>query len=252
MNDFIGAVWQAVRWPVWSVTAAGGAFLAYHAGKRVYDDVHERRTQARRDRIELDDLEQARQLASIRTIQADARGRYPLLYGTSGVIRDPASLRSFTLDAVLERWPYLDRVQVELEALRQLVTMNVPNSYHNEHIVGDQLGAGEQEGDQVEPEIVTLGKHSSTLDALLTKYSFRPSLHNILIGEYVDQEANEIKPLTLSIPHSVHILCTGASGLGKSTLLEAIALQLAGLAGVQLAAVDYGSGTFDALEGALR
>ena len=40
--------------------------------------------------------------------------------------------------------------------------------------------------------------------------------------------------------------------MGKSTLLESMALQLAGLPGVDLAAVDYGSGTFDSLEGALR
>ena len=42
----------------------------------------------------------------VRTIQADAAGRYPLLYGVNGLIRDPNSLRLFTLDTVRKTVEY--------------------------------------------------------------------------------------------------------------------------------------------------
>lgn len=93
---------------------------------------------------------------------------------------------------------------------------------------------------------------SATIGDLMQRYSFTPTLDRILIGETVDETTNQIAPLTLSIPASVHIVCTGASGLGKSTLLEAVAFQLAMVDNVQLAAVDYGSGTFDALASRLQ
>lgn len=89
-----------------------------------------------------------------------------------------------------------------------------------------------------------------TLTAMMRRYDFQPRLHSILIGEYVDKN-NTVQPLTLDIPKSVHVLNVGGSGLGKSTLEEAIAIQLSQLPNVRIAAIDYGSGTFDRLEPAL-
>ena len=89
---------------------------------------------------------------------------------------------------------------------------------------------------------------TSTLGHLFDKYAHQPDLRHVLIGETVDEATNQVMPLLLNIPDSVHVLLTGASGLGKSTLIEAIALQLAGLQDVRLAAIDYGSGTFDGVE----
>ena len=86
-----------------------------------------------------------------------------------------------------------------------------------------------------------------SLTTIMSKYNFSPRLHQVLIGETVD-ESGKILPLTLDLPKSVHVLNTGASGFGKSTLVEAVAIQLVGLPGVKIAAIDYGSGTFDMLE----
>lgn len=102
--------------------------------------------------------------------------------------------------------------------------------------------------EQLEAEIPQVELGSTTIGDLVKKYAFKPSLRNVLIGEQVDEVTNQVVPLTLDIPSSVHILCTGASGLGKSTLLESIAMQLAMSDGIWLAAIDYGSGTFDRLE----
>ncbi|NIV31742.1 MAG: hypothetical protein GWN58_20330 [Anaerolineae bacterium] len=231
-----GTFWDAVKTGAILAGTGGGLVLAYNLGKNIYDDVHERRVKWRQDQITLDDLEQQRQLANVRTIQADAKGRYPLLYGVNGLIRDPNSLRAFTLDAVRETWPAIER----LDAIARVV------------LAGGGWPAAPAQAQLLEAQAVpavTLGP--STLAGLLDKYHFTPRLHRVLIGEYIDDDG-QAHALTLDIPKSVHVLATGGSGLGKSTLLEAMALQLAGLEGVQLAAVDYGSGTFDGLESALH
>lgn len=215
--------------------ALGALAVAYQLGKTVYDDVHERWVKARQDRATIVDLEQQVKLSNVRTLKPDRSGRLGVAYdGTT--FRDMDNLRTYTQLTTVYLAPMLEKV----DAIHRLVT------------AGGWPAASTQ-GQLLEPgpamQAATLGP--STLGTLLDKYHFAPRLHQVLIGEYIDDQG-KAQPLTLDIPKSVHVLCTGASGLGKSTLLETIALQLAGLQGVQLAAIDYGSGTFDGLEDALH
>jgi hypothetical protein len=209
----------------------------YNRALTVYDDLHERWRKARHDRLTLDHIAAQNSLHKVREIRADERGRYPILYGENGILRDPNNLRAFTLSTVLERWPELEHLDAMHRQLCAMAGLSAPTQ------ALEQITRGTA-------PIINLDK--TTLDHLMVKHSFRPRLHEVLIGETLDPETGTIRPLTLDLPKSVHVLCTGGSGLGKSTLLEAIALQLVGLDGVAMAAVDYGSGTFDGLEGYMR
>jgi len=225
---------RTVRTGAIVVLALVAVGLAYQRGLTVYDDITARRRQAAQDKLTLEHVKTQNELNAVRVIKPDEKGRL-------GVSYDGKSYRDMDYLTVYSQMEtvYLVPIMEQLRAIRGLLEAGGgwPAAAAQERL----LDAGQGPAVQLLP---------STLDGLLSKYSFRPSLHNILIGEYVD--SGTVKPLTLSIPQAVHVLCTGASGQGKSTLLEAMALQLAGLDGVQLAAIDYGSGTFDALEDALR
>jgi len=241
----VAAVGAALRAGALVVAGCGGLFVAYQAGRSVYDDVHSRMVQAKQDQIGLRDMAQQADLATVREIQADARGRYPLLYGVNGVIRDPASLRAFTLETVIERWPYLDRVQVELETVRQLVQMKPPGSYHYENIIGDQLAAGAQE------LVEELGEASAWRQVypISRLLAGTPSLEELVIGVRPGEDGG-VEVVRRSLHDLMHVLAVGASGWGKSTWLRAFLYQVAqAREACEVCAIDTSGSALNALRG---
>lgn len=216
----------------------GGSYLL----QSLYDRCYERVRQWQRDSDE-------RRRSQITILRADQYGRHGIAFdGTT--YRDLDTLATFEQRLNVALNPILEQLKWQHNMMIALSHAELPKTIHYENIVGDHLVApGDDVGELETGDRLRL--ESLSLDALLAKHRFRPRLHNVLIGEYVD-ENNTARPLTLDIPKAVHILCTGASGLGKSTLLEAIALQLATVSDVSMCAVDYGSGTFDALESFMR
>lgn len=226
----------------WGVAAwVGGmavyAPVAYGAACKVLDNLAgrtfvKRLAELDRERHELENerLRLQTALQDHGAVYPDANGRYPLIRNTEGKWLDPNSLTQFTIDRILAMEPWTAAIDARIRAL--VAAHSWPTPATAQAMIPDQAAGG------------TLG--ASTLGELLAKYHHTPRLHGILIGEYLD-ETGQAAPLLLDLPKAVHVLCTGASGLGKSTLLEAVALQLAGLQGVEMAAIDYGSGTFDGL-----
>jgi len=209
----------------------------WHGLTSAWDAVYTRWVALRQDVAMLKAAEQQTKLNAVRRFEANEHGRLGVTMDASGTYRDLDTLRVYNQMET----HYLAPILEQTHAIRNLLEAGGgwPAASAQEKMLNTPTG-----------QVVTL--QPSTLDALLSKYTFKPQLTHILIGEYVDAETNTIKPLTLSIPQAVHVLCTGAPGLGKSTLLEAIALQLAGLDNVWLAGLDYGSGTLDGLEDALH
>lgn len=88
---------------------------------------------------------------------------------------------------------------------------------------------------------------SVTLDDLLKRYDIRPSFRRLLLG--VTHKDGDWQPVVGDLADMIHVLISGASGFGKSTLAEAIAKQLVLAGDCDLCAVDYGVNTFGALAG---
>jgi len=208
-----------------------------HGVTSAWDAVYSRWVTWRQDVAMLKAAEQQTKLNAVRQFEPNEHGRLGVTMDAQGNYRDLDTLRAFNQMQTV----YLDPILEQVGAIRNL--LEAGGGWPTPATAQAVLPSAAAQQATLQP---------STLNALISKYSFKPQLTRILIGEYVDAETNSIKPLTLSIPQAVHVLCTGASGLGKSTLLEAVALQLAGLPDIRLAAIDYGSGTFDALETALH
>jgi len=223
-----------------SITVASPFVLQglYRAGRGFYDDVSKRYFEFKQRKLTLEHIDDQNKLHRIRTIESNEHGRYPLLVDRDGTIRNPNTQAQFTIKKIIELYPFLEKGDLFarlLEAAGGWPSKSVSDKMMDND-VAEVLGSG------VSP---TLGYY--TITGLMKKYDFTPTLHSVLIGEYVD-EAGEVKPLTLDIPVAVHVINTGSSGLGKSTLAEAIAIQLATLPNVKLAAMDGGTGSFDRLE----
>jgi len=100
------SVWNSLCWG--SAALAGvvglgiGGRAVYRAGVRLYDDVYERWRKRQHDKLTLERIRDQNSLQQVREIKPDAKGRFPLLLGLGGILRDPNSLRSFTLTTVVE------------------------------------------------------------------------------------------------------------------------------------------------------
>lgn len=233
MSDLTPLV-EGLRVAGYVLGAGVGLPLAYRAGRNVYDDLYNRFRTWQHDALTVSAISTQNKLNDVRTIAADERGRYPLLYGKAGILRDPNNLRAFTLRTVLETWPALERLDAIQKTLLAMRGISAPARAMA----------------QLEEKQPPLTLPDTTLGRLLHKHSFVPRLHAVLIGEEATADG-QVQPLLLDLPKAVHTIVTGSSGLGKSTLMESMAVQLAGVDGVQLAAVDYGSGTFDTLQNVL-
>lgn len=206
----------------------------------------------------LDDVEANKAHARKRDLESRVLRLMPDQYGNGGIVaamgkggdiqyRSLDTLASFSQQIDYSVKPILEMAQKQNQLLQKLVHQMPPNILHDKRDMGAMLTPAQPA--ELESQAVELGTY--TLDQLMAKHNFSPRLHNILIGETVNDDG-AIVPLTLDFPQSVHVLCSGSSGLGKSTLCEAMALELASVPNVDLCAVDYGSGTFDALANHMR
>jgi hypothetical protein len=233
MGDFT----QILNFVKWAGGLAGGtvgSVMAYHAAVQVWDDVTERMHLQRQRRLTLEHVATQNDLRGVRAIQADERGRYPLLYGKNGILRDPNNLRAFTLETVRERWPRLE----ELDAIARIVRAagGWPTSATAEQMLPEGPIRGGGDG----------AWRTVTLRELLRTYG-RPSYHRLMLGETVDTGTGERQPVMGDMCDFVHVVVTGSTGWGKSTALEAMAKQLVMAGDCDLAFVDYGVNTFGML-----
>jgi len=235
MNETVSTIFGAIRTGAIIAGAGGGLYLAYHAGRSIVDDWHERRVQWRQDKITLDDLEQQKQLANIRTIQADARGRYPLLYGVNGLIRDPNSLRAFTLDAVRETWPAIER----LDAIAKVVLAG--RGWPAAPAQAQLLDAG--------PAVQVGTPWPATVPIADIFRERQPTLHNLVVG--VRPGANGAREVVGDSLHNLmHVLEVGASGWGKSSWLRSFLWQIAkAREPCEVCAIDTAGSEFNVLRG---
>lgn len=211
------------------------AIPAIPAGFVMYDQIYKRVRQFRLDNI-------AERRAALRVL----RQLKPNEMGQLGALLHPDSKKGVVVQGlddhtIADRDGIVSRDDLAFRLHRMERVMYAIASGGG--VSRDDMAGLIDEIDAPAPELQT-----STLSNLFDKYNHTPDLRHILIGETIDPTTNQIVPLTIDLPESVHAILTGASGLGKSTLLEAIALQLARIENVQLAAIDYGSGTFDGIE----
>lgn len=232
MNEALTGFLSTIRTGAYIGLASGAAFLLYHAGRAVYDDVHTRRVQARQDRITLDDLEQQVKLSSIRTLKPDSAGRLGVAFdGTT--FRDMDNLRVYTQLTTRYLEPMLERIT----AIQGLL----------------QAGHGWPAAPTQER---LLDAPTSTAATWEESYSMRdllgeraPSIHNLIVGVR-PTEGTGLDVVTRSLHDLMHVLTVGASGWGKSTWLRAFLYQLAkAREPVEVCAIDTSGSALNALRG---
>jgi len=227
--------WDILKWGAIATGGAVGLGIAgravYRAGLRVFDDVTERITRQAQRKLTREHIADQNALRRLREIKPDDRGRFPLLFGTNGILRDPNTLRKFTLDVVCEVRPWLEDVDARVRALVAAGGWPTPAT-----------------AQAMIPEAAIGGSawRSVTLADLMGSYG-KPSYHRLLLGETLDQATGERRPVTGDMSDFVHVILTGSTGWGKSTALEAMAKQLALGGDCDLAFVDYGVNTFGML-----
>jgi len=229
--------WDILKWGAIATGGAVGLGLAgraaYRAGLRVFDDVYGRWRQARHDRLTLSDIETQNELRNIRAIPADERGRYPLLYGKEGILRDPNNLRAFTISAVLECWPRLEQIDWMHRTLIALQGVNA--------------GAARQFPELTE-SVAPLIQWPMTVTIEQALRGRRPSIDNIIVGAYPSAEGLEV--VGDSIHNLMHVLEVGASGWGKSTWLRSFLYQVAlATEPCEVVAIDINGSEFNVLRG---
>jgi len=219
--------------------SAGGLFLAYHGARFVIDDVHARRVQWREDRLafeagqlELERSRQQAQLANLRQIAPDRAGRLGVVYDGQN-FRDLDNMRAYTLDAVRETWPAIER----LDAIAKVV-----------------LAGGGWPGGQAQDALLEAGSREAS-PSWAESYPLRellngetPSIHNLVIGARPAENAPDV--VTRSLNELMHVLTVGASGWGKSTWLRSFLYQVArAREPVEVCAIDTSGSALNALRG---
>ena len=228
--------WEILKWGAITTGGLVGLGIAgraiYRTGLRVFDDITARIDLEAHRRLTREHIADQNELRRIREIKPDERGRFPLLLGLGGILRDPNTLRAFTLEAVRETWPGLEKLDAVIRA-----------------VVGAGGWPTSATAQQMLPETAIASGaawRSVTLGELVRSYG-KPSYHRLLLGETLDQATGERRPVTGDMSDFVHIILTGSTGWGKSTALEAMAKQLALGGDCDLAFVDYGVNTFGML-----
>ena len=228
--------WEILKWGALATGGAAGLGLAgraiYRMGLRVFDDVTERINREAQRKLTREHIADQNALRRLREIKPDDRGRFPLLFGTNGILRDPNTLRKFTLDVVCEVRPWLEDIDARVRSLVAAGGWPTPAT-----------------AQAMIPEAAITGSgswRSITLGELVRSYG-KPSYHRLLLGETLDQATGERRPVTGDMSDFVHVILTGSTGWGKSTALEAMAKQLALGGDCDLAFVDYGVNTFGML-----
>jgi len=225
MDEF----WGFVRWGSVMVATPVVATLGYRAARVVFDDVYARVLTWRRDRLTLAHVAAQNKLREVRTIEANDRGRFPLLVGTDGAIRDPNTLRAFTLHAVRETYPWLESVEPRVRALEAA-----------------QGWPTRQAAEAMLPEIAPEVVWPSTVDLVDLFRDRQPSIYDLVVG--VRPGPNGLERVSESLHNLMHVLSIGASGWGKSSWLRSFLWQIAkAREPVEVVAIDINGSEFNAL-----
>ncbi|HUX78058.1 MAG TPA: FtsK/SpoIIIE domain-containing protein [Anaerolineae bacterium] len=233
--------WDMLRWGSLAVGGAAGAGILarsfYRAGLRIYDDLSERWVKYRQDRLTLANIDTQNRLHDLREIRPDERGRYPLLYGINGILRDPNNLRAFTLSTVLERWPQLE----QLDGMqRTLIALQ-----------GVQAGSARQVpayAGMTDGTAAATSPWPATVALEQALRGQRPSLNHLVVGAYPATAGLQV--VADSIHNLMHVLEVGASGWGKSAWLRSFLYQVANAPeACEVVAIDVNGSEFNALRG---
>jgi hypothetical protein len=224
---------SVTKW-IGGVTAAGiAAPLLYQATRTVYDDVYERWLKRQQDRATLDHIRTQNRLRDIREIHPDERGRYPLLYGENGILRDPNNLRAFTLTVIREAYPQLDQLDGIIRAIA------AAGGWPAAATAGKLLP-------EADPAPVQWPKAISLVDLFRDR---KPSIYDLVIGVRPGQNG-DVDVISDSIHNLMHVLEVGASGWGKSSWLRSFLWQIAKARDpVEVVAVDTNGSEFNVLRG---
>jgi len=224
---------------------AGGAAISWSMARRAVDDVRSRWVQVQEERLGLRRQEMMLQYDTMRhrvaVLDRDEWGRAGIAYD-GRVFRDLDTRAAFTQDLNLALEPVLEQLQVLLEVERARARAMPPSHYHYENVVSNELAAG-AEAAEAEAGKVELRKHITLAE--LTKLYGAGSYHRLLLGETVDEKGGYV-PVFGDLTDMVHVLISGATKWGKSTLQEALAKELVLSRDCDLAFVDLGCNTFGA------
>jgi DNA segregation ATPase FtsK/SpoIIIE-like protein len=181
-------------------------------------------------RIELD----RQRLAITEKVYPDPdTGQYPLLWDGQRLLDADRGLVLTIPDGVIGVTPQITVPEQQARLLRAAG--------------GWPPGGGNGSASMLSPPQTVNWPQSVTLDDLLKRYDIKPSFRCLLLG--VTHKGGQWQPVVGDLADMIHVLISGASGFGKSTLAEAIAKQLVLAGDCDLCAVDYGVNTFGALAG---
>ena len=188
-------------------------------------------------------VQSTRMRAGIARLMPDRYGRQGITYDGQ-VYRDLDTLGVYSqaLDHSIK--PVLEELKWQHAKLQAIAQATVPEHVHVENITGDtMLPDGET------PAALGSGVdlRKITLSELQGRYG-RGSYHRLLLGETVDDHGG-YAPMFGDMTDMIHVLTSGGTGWGKSTLLEAMAKQLVLSGDCDLAFVDLGVNSFGMLAG---
>lgn len=229
--------WDVLKYGSLAVGGLAGLGFAgramYRASLNVYDAVYERWRRRQHDKLTIERIADQNELQNIRQIFADEKGRYPLLYGKGGILRDPNTLRAFTLQTVLERWPHLEQLDWMHKMLSSAERLSASTARQI-----PELAEGADDPSPW-PERITLQQ------ALRGQ---RPSIERLIVGAYPTDQGLGV--VSESIHNLMHVLEVGASGWGKSAWLRAFLWQIARAPeACDVVAIDVSGSEFNVLNG---
>lgn len=221
----------------WTVIAGGSLALlpaAYRAARQIYDDVYARMLAVWHDRLTLAHIATQNKLNNVRAITPDERGRLPLLYGENGILRDPNNLRAFTLQAVSETYPQLERLDW---AVKTLIAMQ-----------GVHAGNARQADALIEPAALPPSWPAEvTIDQVLSQKGIRPSINDLVVGIYPTGD-HDYTVVRKSLHQLMHTLLVGVTGKGKSVWLSMFLYQIAKAPeACEILAIDLNGSEFNIL-----
>jgi len=221
-------VLQIIGWTLACIALAGAASLviaiATWAGGHVQTFLYK----VKSDRLDLKDKAKQVELNAVRILKPNEQGRQGIVFDGK-TYRDADSGEVFTIELV----KHLDPVRFQLNQIQKTLMAMQGVSIQPQETVAE-LMPGEVQVQGLPDNI--------TLEAAMSKYNVRPSIHNVLLG--VGQDG----PVLIDMQKAVHMLVSGASGFGKSTLMESMAKQLVLGGDCDLSFVDYGVNTFGMLQ----
>lgn len=224
--------WDVLKWLILSTVGSVLAVLLYRIMCYVRRDLTDWIDTIAHKFLDAKERAQQIKLNSVKVIPPDENGRSGILYDGKA-FRNADTGEAFTI----LRTNYLDPMRVQLDSIQKTLL----------------AARGVDMGREVVPEIMGMqGQVNAfpeyiTLKQAMKQFSIRPGIHNLFLGVRQDEEGR-VLPVCTDMEQAVHMLISGASGWGKSTLMESLAKQLALSGDADLCYVDYGVNTFGMLE----